>query len=302
MKKVLIVADQPGWIFERHALEIQKRCKEFAVDIAFHRQNIVQMQKDYDCIYIMDPMPLKYGYPDVSKVILGLRCEFLYREHPRGAKGLFYEGFPGRCVSIDDKCSLFHVVNKNQFRIFSEFVNKPLLLAQHGIDESLFYDDGNNFNHKEFTVGISGRASANKGFDIVQKVCNEKGYKFVTASYGSHKLSKEEMPNFYRGLDVFVCMSLTEGLHNPTLEAGGCGIPIITTKCGAAEEIIVDGHNGFIINRDSLSLGNALEKLKEHNTRRTIGKRIADDIKGKWTWGIRINDFRNMFCKMLGDI
>lgn len=58
------------------------------------------------------------------------------------------------------------------------------------------------------------------------------------------------MPNLYYHADAHVCMSLTEGLNNPSLEAGAMGIPLISTRCGAAEEIIKDGENGFLIDRD----------------------------------------------------
>jgi len=295
MKKMLLVADEPGWIFERHCQEIKKRINECQIDIAYHRQNIPEISKEYDLVYVLDPMPM--GYPPAEKTIIGLRCEFLYRDHPEGAKGLYERGFPGRCVSIKDKCKVFHVVNKNQMNVFRDIVvDKPLILAQHGIDEEIF--DRAKYTRTEGNVlvaSVSGRGSSNKGFEIAQKACCEAGYNISLANYGRHKLSKEKMPLFYNKVNVHICMSLTEGLNNPTMEAGAMGVPVITTDCGAAKEMIVDGVSGLIIERKADSLVNALNKLKDRELRISMGDKFYEEIMKNWTWKTRIEDFRKMF-------
>jgi glycosyltransferase involved in cell wall biosynthesis len=91
-------------------------------------------------------------------------------------------------------------------------------------------------------------------------------------------------------------MSKSEGLHNPSLEAGACGIPVITTKCGASEEIIVDGVNGFLIDRNDESLQKALLSIKNDKfIKVSMGENIFNTIKNNWAWDIKIQDFRNMF-------
>ena len=299
MKKILLVADEKGWIFERHCKEIQKRLPEFKIGIAYHRQDIPTISNDYDLVYVLDPMPMRY--PSASKTIIGLRCEFLYREHPQGAKGLYENGFPGRCVSIKDKCSIFHVVNENLMSVFKDAVtDKPLMLAQHGIDEEVF--DLKKMSEPKpvndvLTVSTAGRGSGNKGFQIVKKACQQINVKFRTTQYDGKRLSKKEMPSFYHGVDVHTCMSQTEGLNNPILEAGSLGVPVVTTDCGAAKEIIRDGENGFIISRNVEALKEALEKLKDKDLRKELGTNLYNDIMANWTWKVRIKDYRNMFNK-----
>lgn len=294
MKKVLIVADEPGWVFERHAREIKKRLPEYDINIAFHNQNIPDLSRQYDLVYAMDPMPMRY--PPKEKTIMGLRCEFLFREHPEGPNGLYEGGFPGRCVSIKDKCSVFHVVNKYQMQVFSKVVlDKPLLLCQHGIDESIF--DRNKYQRTKndvLTIGVSGRDSNNKGFGIVKEACNRAGVRFVSAQY-SNKIKKEGMPSFYNGIDVFVCFSKTEGLHNGTMEAGSMGIPVISTKCGAAEEMIQDKQSGLIIDRNLDSLVAAINTMKDDDARSKMGDNFYQEIMKNWTWNVKKNDFKNMF-------
>lgn len=297
MKKILLVADQPGWIFDRHCHEIQKRLSEYKVDIAYHRENIPERSKGYDLVYVLDPMPM--SYPNPSKTIMGLRCEFLFREHPQGAKGLYENGFPGRCVSIKDKCSIFHVVNKNQFNVFKDVViDKPLFLAQHGIDEEIFVREKYpKVKHEKITVSVSGRGSENKGFHLVQEACKKTDCVLVSAQYGRGQVSKDLMPKFYSCVDVHICMSKTEGLNNTIMEAGAMGVPVISTKSGAAEEMIVDGVSGFLIDRSVDSLCMALNKMKDEKLRQDMGNKFYNEIIKNWTWKVRIEDFRKMFGK-----
>jgi len=297
MKKILLVADEPGWIFDSHCQEIKKRISEYDIDIAYRKQNIPLLSKDFDCAYVLDPIPLKHGYPPQEKTIMGLRCEFLYEEHPQGAKGLYEKGFPGRCVSIKDKCSMLHVVNKRQLRTLRDIVlDKPLVLCQHGVDETLF--DRSKYEKKKndvLVVSVSGRSSSNKGFEIIQRACREEGCNPIGATYDHHKLTKEQMPGFYNMADVHICMSKSEGQNNPIMEAGAMGLPVISTNVGASEEMIRDGVNGLLINRDVESLRTALRTLKDPDLRNAMGDEFHKEIMQNWTWEKRINDFKEMF-------
>ena len=300
--KILIVADEPGWIFERHALEIKKRLPEFDIDIVFRRENIPEISKNYDLVYVMDPIPLRHGYSPPEKTIMGLRCEFLFEQHPMGASGLYLYGFPGRCVSIRDKCKAFHVVNRNQMRVFKGIVtDKPLFLAQHGIDEGIFnkqlYDS--QINHNPMVVGTAGRNSALKGFHLIEEACKRLSIDFDAAQYGSNKWEKGDMPQYYQKLDVYACMSESEGLSNGILEGGAMGLPVISTKVGAAKEIIEDGVNGFLVERNVDSLTDALNKLQDESLRRNMGEQMYKEIMSNWTWEKRIEDFRFMFNECL---
>jgi glycosyltransferase involved in cell wall biosynthesis len=298
-KRILLVADEPGWIFERHCQELKKRLTEFDIEIAFRRANIPKKAENFDLVYVLDPMPMTY--PPADKTIIGLRCQFLYEDHPNGAKGLYKYGFPGRCVSIRDKCSIFHVVNKSQMEAFKDIVvDQPLVLAQHGVDTDLFNPSNYFPADKSFGTSIkvstSGRGSRNKGFGIVKEVCDSMdGVTNVSAQFGNQKRTKEQMPEFYAGVDVHVCMSKSEGLNNPLLEAGAMGVPIVATKTGAAAELIKDGHNGFLIDRNANALKEALAQLQVGHNRRMLGDSIRKTVLKDWSWDVRIEDYRNMF-------
>jgi glycosyltransferase involved in cell wall biosynthesis len=244
----------------------------------------------------MDPMPLRFGYPSPSKVILGLRNEFLYKEHKGGAKGLYNDGFPGRSVSLN-RCAILHMVNKNQMNVFRDVVlNHPLVLCQHGVDIELFNKDRyTKVSNDVLTIGVSGRDSTNKSFGVIKSACNKLGLRFLSAQYGSSKVPKEKMPEFYNKIDVYVCFSKSEGLHNGTMESGCFCVPVVSTKCGGSEEMIQDKVSGLLIERNEQSLIDALETMKNKELRESMGNEFYKEIMTNWTWEKKVEDYRKMF-------
>jgi glycosyltransferase involved in cell wall biosynthesis len=78
---------------------------------------------------------------------------------------------------------------------------------------------------------------------------------------GSLELCGEvtDMASFYKGIDVFVLSSRTEGFPNVVAEAMSYGKPVITTDVGDAAKI-VSGTGWVVPPRDSVALGAAIEQ------------------------------------------
>lgn len=83
------------------------------------------------------------------------------------------------------------------------------------------------------------------------------------------------MQDFYHRADVFVLPSLHEGMPNAILEAMACGLPIITTKTGAAE--LLDG-NGLVVEKNSsLAIATALVEIaRNQSLKEKMGKRSRE--------------------------
>ena len=108
------------------------------------------------------------------------------------------------------------------------------------------------------------------------------------------------MPNFYSNLDVYSCMSILEGVNNSILEAGAMGIPVISTRCGASKEIIVDGYNGFLVERTKNDLENKLIFLRDNlEKRKEMGKKGREMVERNWTWEKNIPSWDLFFQKAL---
>ncbi len=64
------------------------------------------------------------------------------------------------------------------------------------------------------------------------------------------------------GFDLFMTTSDTEGLPNAVMEAMAAGLPVIATRVGGTEEVVVDGATGCLVERgDAAGLHERLSRL-----------------------------------------
>ncbi|SFR91010.1 UDP-glucose:(heptosyl)LPS alpha-1,3-glucosyltransferase [Microbacterium sp. cf046] len=66
--------------------------------------------------------------------------------------------------------------------------------------------------------------------------------------------------------DVLVLPSAYEANALVVLEALACGIPVVSTPVGAAPDLVVDGVNGYLIERDAAALAERLEAIRDAPT------------------------------------
>lgn len=78
--------------------------------------------------------------------------------------------------------------------------------------------------------------------------------------YGSIPVA--DVPSFYQRLHFFICASRHETFSIATVEALASGIPVVATKCGGPEEIVVDQTLGLLVeNQDSDALGKGIQQM-----------------------------------------
>lgn len=76
------------------------------------------------------------------------------------------------------------------------------------------------------------------------------------------KLDPNAVIRLLQEADAFLLSSLTEGISNATLEAMGCGLPVVITDCGGMREVVDDGAEGFIVPvRDASAMADRLQRL-----------------------------------------
>jgi glycosyltransferase involved in cell wall biosynthesis len=100
-------------------------------------------------------------------------------------------------------------------------------------------------------------------------------------------------------MDVFVLPSLTETSSLSTMEAMACKLPVIVTDVGNISSYVLDGHNGFIIQkRDSETLSWHLRHLMDRELRRVFGRNGRETIRKCRNWSQTVKETRNVFSHL----
>lgn len=74
----------------------------------------------------------------------------------------------------------------------------------------------------------------------------------------------EDMPGLYRSVDAVVLPSYREGLPKGLIEAGACGLPLVTTDVPGCREVVTDGEDGLLVPvRDAAALAAAIARLHD---------------------------------------
>lgn len=72
----------------------------------------------------------------------------------------------------------------------------------------------------------------------------------------------DDMPALFRSVDTVVLPSYREGLPKGLIEAGACGLPLITTDVPGCREVVIDGVDGLLVPaRDADALAAAIGRL-----------------------------------------
>jgi glycosyltransferase involved in cell wall biosynthesis len=91
---------------------------------------------------------------------------------------------------------------------------------------------------------------------------------------------RTDIPDILADSDVFVLPSRSEGLPGALLEAMAAGVPCIGTRVGGTPEVIQDGRNGLLVDReDCAGLAHALRRLLEAPALRDeLGRSARRDV------------------------
>ncbi|WP_416914719.1 MAG: glycosyltransferase family 4 protein [Roseicyclus sp.] len=208
------------------------------------------------------------------KRVLGKRLKLLFtsasqRRHTRYSKWLIGQ--------------MDHVISTS--RRTAEYLERPSDVILHGIDLSGFTPAEDRAGLRARMglpagplIGCFGRIRAQKGTgDFVKAMIEvlpefpgacaivmgratekhrayERGLReqVLAAGLEDRILFKPEVPvheiaDWYRALDLFVAPQRWEGFGLTPLEAMACGVPVVATRVGAFEELVVPGRTGALI-------------------------------------------------------
>jgi len=196
--------------------------------------------------------------------------------------------------------------NKHDMKLFidGKLVNesKSKLIQGSGVDTSRFVSDKSKLNNKIFQFLFVGRLLKDKGivelYEAAKKLYNE-GLNFKLTFLGglyknnetsisedllknwtesdfvNHLGATDDVVSVMQTADCLVLPSYREGLSKVLIEASSMEIPIITTNVPGCKDVVIDGHNGFLVKvKDVEDLADKMKKMLNlnKNQRLQMGK------------------------------
>lgn len=132
----------------------------------------------------------------------------------------------------------------------------------------------------------------------LEKFCNSLGIGDSVDFPG--QVSEDELIKYYNQVQLFVLPSLQEGLGIVVLESMACGTPVVSTKCGGPEEIIIHGENGYLVeNNDVEALADSVCKLLADNElRMKMGEKAREFVCQNYS----IDKIKENFTKVYKEV
>ena len=164
-------------------------------------------------------------------------------------------------------------------------------VCKDGVDTEMFQG---RYRHRRggepVVVGWCGNSEGSgedgKGLSLIGAACTSMGWTLRVADIADASVPFEEMPDWYSGIDCYVCASEHEGTPNPVLEALACGVPVVSTDVGIAREA-----GAVICERDVKDI------------QRCVLAALGVDLRGddsEWDWSNRIEAWRDALKEVLG--
>lgn len=185
-------------------------------------------------------------------------------------------------------------------------------MITNGVDTEVFYPNKSKEESNCINLLFISRLSLQKGIEPLIKACGElenlgvENYKLTIVGDGPLRermfslidelkikdkvdfkgwLKLEEIPEIYRGSDVFLLPSVMEGMPSVVLQAMASGLPVIGSKVEGFSEVLEDSVNGFCIQYgDYKAIANAIAKLSNSSElRKQMSKNSLEKVK-KFSW------------------
>lgn len=109
-------------------------------------------------------------------------------------------------------------------------------------------------------------------------------------------INEENLVNVYNQCDLFLHPSLSDGWAMTVLQAMASGLPVVVSHMTGVKEVVINNHNGWIINsKSTLELKDIMEYgLKNRDSLKEVGLNAANTISNKYEWsnyGKRLTTF-----------
>jgi len=230
------------------------------------------------------------------------------------------------------KSDTVHTVSTYMKHIVKSMGAKSIKVVPNGVDTKLFRQRGKKVLRKKYKIDLDkyiiishSRLTPKNGLDIlikaVDRLPNKEKVVLLLIGGGEQdnelkelakKLDLGNLVKFYGYQDrettaellalsdVFVRPSRQEGFGIAFLEAMACGLAVVGAKVGGIPEIITDGSDGVLVNKeDIISLRDTLQKLQDDEGLRTkLGIQGRKKAEKDYSWTKISNDLEEIYKRV----
>jgi len=275
--RILIIVDHFGWAFDFIARGIQKYSK-YSDTIQVRQFWNLSEYNQPDVVFFLNASLLRSVKS--SRYLVGIHSESI------SSDGVV-EGFEHICIFTK-------LLKKFQ----KQYPNEKFHLIHNGVDPEIFYPKPKS--HDNFIVGWAGNPrNPVKRFPLLRKLEFEVK---AMGNWGPQRFrlnrNRRKMVDFYHDIDAYVCVSESEGMPLPILEAAACGLPIVSTDVGGIGEF-VDADWLVPSKPAKIAISTINEKLKllkeDEKLRCRVGQKNLTKALNKWSWEYIVRRYDRVF-------
>lgn len=173
-----------------------------------------------------------------------------------------------------------NVIVQSEYVLESEKIPYPskVTVCPAGVDTEFFKPQDNS--EKDIEVGAVSRKLPFKRLDLLRKTC--KPFNLHVHSPEDEFIPRRKMVELYNQMQCFVTLSSCEGGPMSLLEAAACGIPLVSTPVGYAEEIS---------SCRKVSMNPSVEEVQEAIRAEKTNPR--EEILNNWSWKVLLDKWKN---------
>jgi glycosyltransferase involved in cell wall biosynthesis len=159
---------------------------------------------------------------------------------------------------------------------------------------------GGDWERKGLRHAIGGVAGAPDWHLLVVGEGNEEAFRRVTVKVGAEDrvLFVGKRLDSWRYLaagDAFVLPSSYEAFGLSAFEAGSSGLPLLGTRVNGLDELIIDGENGFFVDRDPAAIADRLSQLGADPQLRRWMSDNARTSASRYSWADSVDSYVKLF-------
>lgn len=237
------------------------------------------------------------GLADHITIISQAAADRFIREHivpetlvtvvPNGVDpNLFHDGAPGDRAELRQSLGLgteFVWLAVGRFEIAKDYPNMLRAFAQ--VHE----------RYPEAVLLLAGRGTLQEQAEALARHLN-------LASAVRFLGVRNDVPALLNAADAFVMSSAWEGMPMVLLEAAASGLPIVSTRVGGNQEVVLDGETGFLAPpRDAGALAAAMSRLMDlrETERRIMGGRGREHLRKHYALASVVERWERIYQEVL---